>query len=252
MGIRSRIHGWLRPNAGLDFGAWQFLLHRGVIEHAPFILLANDSVYGPFSALDRFLHRSAALRHPAWGMVASRAGGAHLQSWFVLLSRAVLHAAPVRRVFSLPFADMTREDIIRHAELGLSAAIQKAGFPLHAAWSDLAPSCPRLFPATNPMHARWRSLLASGRVPFIKRELLRDNPFALPGVQDWAASLPPGAMFDPRWVREGAGHPYATGDNTTAATPADRPRPNARARMLYRLVNAADTRALTPRKAVES
>ncbi|WP_230975515.1 rhamnan synthesis F family protein [Acetobacter garciniae] len=236
---RNKITAWIRPNGGLDFGAWQFLLHRGVIAHAPYVLLANDSVYGPFHPLDRFMHRAAALRYPAWGMVASRAGGPHLQSWFVGLSRAVMQSAPVQRVFSHPFADMTREEIIRHGELGLSAAIREAGFPLHAAWSDLDTPRP-LVPPTNPMHARWRSLMASGQVPFIKRELLNHNPFALPGVRDWAASLPPGAIFDPRWVmaQPRATRPCAMRDNS-----ANRPQPNATARTLYRLVNAADTLA---------
>ncbi|MFT9149449.1 MAG: rhamnan synthesis F family protein, partial [Acetobacter sp.] len=250
---RNKITAWIRPNGGLDFGAWQFLLHARVIERADHVLLANDSVYGPFCSLDRFLHRRVGLHYPAWGMVASRVGGGHLQSWFMLLSRAVLETGPVRRVFALPFADMTRDEIIRHGELGLSAAIKKAGFPLHAAWSDLDAPHPRLLPATNPMHARWRSLVTSGQVPFIKRELLRDNPFALPGLRHWARALPPGTLFDPRWVTEqartahtaltGASHHRVQAPATAPRHQMERPQPNIKARMLYRAVNAADMAA---------
>ncbi|QEO16937.1 rhamnan synthesis F family protein [Acetobacter vaccinii] len=223
------IYPWPRANDGLDFGAWQFLLAQGVAHTAPYIVLANDSVLGPLRPLRHVLHAHTPVRYPVWGMVATRLVTPHLQSWFVGLSHTVLHTPHVQRVLALPFASMSRAEIIWHGELGLSVAIREAGFPLHAAWSDLHTPMARMC-ATNPMHTRWYSLAASGQVPFLKRELLRDNPFGLPGLQHWRQTIPVGSAFQPDWIadlRTEAPRPRAT-------------RPNWKGRALYALAATAD------------
>lgn len=193
------IHAWKRPNGGLDFGAWQFLLQKGLAEDAPFILFANDSVFGPLAPLPPLLEKLAAQHHPAWGLVASRAVTPHLQSWFIGLSRAAFQSAPVQRVLKLPFTTMSREEIIWHGELGLSVALKTAGFPLHAAWSDLNAPIARFLPA-NPMHTHWREMVQTGCVPFLKQEVLRDNPFCIPHLSDWRALISPESGFNPDWI----------------------------------------------------
>ncbi|KXV62443.1 glycosyl transferase [Acetobacter orleanensis] len=193
------IQVWKRPNGGLDFGAWQFLLKKGLAEGAPYVLFANDSVFGPFAPLSPLLEKLGARHRPAWGLVASRAVTPHLQSWFIGLSQAAFQSAPVQRVLKLPFADMNRDEIIWHGELGLSVALNAAGFPLHAAWSDLNTPIARFFP-TNPMHTHWRGMVQTGTVPFFKQEILRDNPFRVPHLSDWRALISPESGFNPDWI----------------------------------------------------
>lgn len=190
---------WHRPNGGLDFGAWRFLLGKNLVQTAPYIVFANDSVFGPLAPLPPLLRLLQADTRPAWGLVASRAVTPHLQSWFIGFSRTTFEQDAVQRVFSLPFEDMTRAEIIWHGELGLSVALRSAGIPLHALWSDESSPFARIFP-TNPMHSHWRSLIRSGRVPFLKQELLRDNPFALSEVKNWRSIIPPQCGFDPDWI----------------------------------------------------
>ena len=155
---KNNIHVWQRPNGGMDFGAWRFLFQKNVAAQAPYVLLANDSVFGPFRPLADVVKQAHAYTLPAWGLVASRLITPHLQSWFVGLSRHTLQAAPVQRVFSLPFEQMSRNEIIWHGELGLSVALQEAGVPLQAAWSDLQSPLARFLP-TNPMHTHTGILL---------------------------------------------------------------------------------------------
>lgn len=195
----NAIHIWKRPNGGLDFGAWQFLLEKGLAENAPYILLANDSVFGPLTPLPPLLQKLGVTHYPAWGLVASRAVTPHLQSWFIGLSHAAFHSPSVQRVFKLPFTDMSRDEIIWHGELGLSVALKAAEIPLHAAWSDLNRPASRFFPA-NPMHTHWRTLVQTGTVPFLKQEVLRDNPFRIPHLTDWRALIPAQSGFNPEWI----------------------------------------------------
>lgn len=175
----------LRPNAGLDFGAWQALLGAGCAEGAGEILLANDSVFGPFSDLRPLV---AAMRRKgldAWGMVASAEGAWHIQSWFLCLTAAALARPAVRRVLALPFQQMTKAEIVLHGELGLGVALAAEGLASGAVYEEPRRSRLRRLARINPTHLDWAFLVARGGVPFVKIELLRDNPIRIPWAGEW-------------------------------------------------------------------
>ena len=201
----------LRPNRGLDFGAWQALITAGATAGATEILLANDSVIGPFTPLAPI--RRAMQGFDVWGMVSSREGRRHLQSWFVCLSADAFDRAPVRRVLALPFDEMSKAEIIVHGELGLSAAFEAASLDVGARYVDEARLRPSALLPTNPTHFRWRSLLRDGAVPFIKTELVRDNPVDIVGVGRW------------RTVLAELGYPDPTSGATVAGTASTPGRP---------------------------
>ncbi|GBR51747.1 hypothetical protein AA106555_0669 [Neokomagataea thailandica NBRC 106555] len=55
------------------------------------------------------------------------------------------------------------------------------------------------------MHTDWRSVLLSGKAPFIKTELLRDNPSGISDVRKWRTYMAQASrnmpdFFDPQWV----------------------------------------------------
>ncbi len=187
-----------RANAGLDFGAWAMLVRAGAAEGADEILLANDSVVGPFAPLAPIVADMAGF--DAWGMVESREGRPHLQSWFVCLSAAALASGAVGRVFAQPFEAMSKPEIIAHGELGLGAAFEAeslGGAARHRSVFRLRPS---LLVAINPMHFRWRPLLRSGLVPFLKLELLRDNPSRILGLHDWRRVIGDAGIDELSWI----------------------------------------------------
>ena len=173
----------LRSNAGLDFGAWQDMIRDGATAGADEILLANDSVLGPFAPLGPIRREMAGF--DVWGMISSREGRRHLQSWFVSMTADAFRREAVQRVFALPFAAMTKEEIVLHGELGLSAAFEAEQLDVGARHVDLFRLRPGGLIAVNPAHFHWRALLRSGDVPFLKLELLRDNPSRVIGVTFW-------------------------------------------------------------------
>ncbi len=173
----------LRANRGLDFGAWQELIRAEAARGADEILLANDSVFGPFSPLAPI--RREMTGFDAWGMVSSREGRRHLQSWFVSMTGDAFRRPAVQRVFAMPFADMTKEEIVLHGELGLSAAFEAEELDVGARYVDMFRLRPSGLIPVNPAHFRWRSLIRSGAVPFLKLELIRDNPSRVIGTGGW-------------------------------------------------------------------
>jgi lipopolysaccharide biosynthesis protein len=213
-----------RPNQGIDFGAWQDLLHAGHADGAPGVLFANDSVYGPLWPLEpmiRHFLRPSNQRFEAWGMVESAQGVRHLQSWFVHLDATVLASPAVRRIFDQPFASMTKKEIVVRGELALGAALDAEGVHCGALYGrGHGSSLTRVAPS-NPMHLDWRYMLRRRVVPFLKGELLRSNPMGIPWVNDWPEWVARRSDYPVDWIHDHlysyvgreppyAGAPYVT------------------------------------------
>lgn len=195
-----------RKNEGLDFGSWQELLRNGYATDADEILFANDSVFGPLTPLSPIVSHMRAKNHAIWGMVRSEAINRHLQSWFLVMTRQALNHPAIQRVFNQPFCDMSKPEIVLHGELGLGLAMEAAGMEMTASWSGTR-GLARLL-AVNPMHTDWRAVLRSGKAPFIKTELLRDNPSGIASVSQWRENIPDPDFFNPDWIAEYlANHP---------------------------------------------
>ncbi|WP_068172869.1 rhamnan synthesis F family protein [Neokomagataea thailandica] len=213
-----------RFNHGLDFGAWQDLIHAGCAQHASEILLANDSVFGAIQPLPPIIETMRKKALPVWGMVRSEAVTQHLQSWFLTINRDAFEHPALQRIFTQPFHSMSKEEIILHGELGLGLAMRHAGWDLTSCWSSQRGLAKLL--ATNPMHTDWRNVLLSGRAPFIKTELLRDNPSGIVDTHKWRtylaqASHPTPGFFSPDWIEH---YLHRTPRRVTAPSPRFRAR----------------------------
>ena len=176
-----------RPNRGLDFGAWQQLARAGHADGAEEVLLANDSVFGPFADLAPIIARMDAKGLDVWGMIESRQHRWHLQSWFLRMTARAWSAPAVRRVFDQPFAAMSKDAIIRDGELALGAAFEAEGLRCGAVvgLQDAAWMARRR--PINQMHLDWQYNLTSRRLPFIKADLLRTNGMNIPWAGRWPA-----------------------------------------------------------------
>lgn len=166
----------LRDNAGLDFGSWSegFAKHRHAIGGR--LLLANDSVYGPIGSLGAALDRVAATPADFYGMVESLEPSPHLQSWFLLFEPWVVTSDEFASLLSQPFSSMSKRQIIRNGEIALSRRLLAAGFRYEALFRNERSALMNPRYTANPMLLFWRELLVADRVPFLKIELLRDNP----------------------------------------------------------------------------
>jgi lipopolysaccharide biosynthesis protein len=179
----------LRDNAGLDFGSWAqaFSKHASVIDGR--LLLANDSVYGPVGNLSTALDRLTSRDADFYGLVESIEIAPHLQSWFLLFEPAVVRHPAFKEIWARPYRAMTKRQIITQGEVALSRDLIGAGFRYEALYMcSEAGLFGRYFPI-NPMHFLWRQLLFEQGVPFLKVELLRDNPVELDDVDRILAAV---------------------------------------------------------------
>lgn len=228
----ERLRPWCglilrRANIGYDFGAYKDGLARiPDLRRVELLLLANDSVYGPFRPLPEIL---AGLDGSAdvWGITDSWEKHFHLQSYFLLFGRAALQAPIFSQFWSRWRYVNSKYWNISRGEIGLSRELSAHGlrcqalYPYRAAAAALftamredgSPRAGEFDPAqrrflrdlavlihhgrsVNSTHYFWDYLVSRQGCPFLKRELLRDNPMNVPFVSRWEQIVKSAGPYD--------------------------------------------------------
>ncbi len=211
----------IRSNVGYDFGAWRegFEILQLPRPDTEMVVMANDSVYGPMRPLRDLIDQFDFSQADFWGCTESWQTRYHLQSYLIAFSPRVVASEAWRTFWAGVRPTWSKMWLIRLYEIGLTQALLKAGFTCRAIWpyqrlvNELDPELlmdhteggPNLADPTmrarqyqtrhirnmfvlrrplNPTSDLWRQLLLT-RFPFIKRELLRDNPTHVPDVAEW-------------------------------------------------------------------
>ncbi|WP_198372532.1 rhamnan synthesis F family protein [Roseomonas rosulenta] len=192
-----------RRNTGRDFGAWRDGAALA-LQHWPRpyeLLLANDSVLGPFRPLQPIVAALRAGGEGLFGLTESRGGGVHLQS-YVLLARGATPVASMLNHLAALRDSHSKWRTVQQGEIGMTRRMLREGHRCAAVFgydavcaaadeatrASLGPRFavgkPWRYPL-NPTHHLWRVLIQEMGFPYLKTELVRRNPGGLPGVADW-------------------------------------------------------------------
>lgn len=209
--LATRCHAVVRRrNRGYDFGAWRdAIVGLADTEQLDMLLLANDSVYGPFGPLDEMLAAMSADEADIWALTDSWQRRFHLQSYFMLAHRRALRD-PAWQGFWRDFRHSeNKEFVVRRYEIGLTQALLRAGLRCRALFSydQLAREVTtaslrnptfvdslylrRISEAmagavpVNVTHFLWDYMIRRHGFPFIKRDLLMHNRQLVPQVHTW-------------------------------------------------------------------
>lgn len=164
-----------KPNAGYDFGSWAVGLARyPAAQRRPYVILANDSLVGPFAPIDAVIADFEAATTDVWAATSTHQFIDHLQSYFLGFRNGVLAHPALRQFFERLPEIHDKNAIIQRYELGLSRRLLAEGYTMTAAFESERVTSP----TENPTISGWRNLLRAG-FPFVKRELLR-NPDVIP------------------------------------------------------------------------
>ena len=161
-----------RQNLGLDFSGWALALelHPG-LAGAEAVIIANDSVYGPVGDLGGMIDGMDAAGFDVWGAVETHEIAEHVQSWFIGFTSQALRAPAFAAFWSAVTPLTNKAAVIDAYELTLLRTFKRAGLKVGAASDLLALQVANGNPTLKP----WRALLKQG-VPFVKVQLLRENP----------------------------------------------------------------------------
>ena len=210
-----------RFNRGLDFGGYRDGLRTiGDLTGLDRVVLANDSVYGPFRELKSVLDEVDPRRVDYWGIIDSLEQTRHIQSFFLLFFGAAFKS----EAFDLFWRAMPLIDdkgwVVRNGEVGLSRCLGKAGLRggTLVSYAEVAaflaqdrrrpetPAEQRFWKRVrsrirgriplNPMHYFWDIIILEFGCPFIKRDLLRANPANIPSLSRWPSVIEARSAYD--------------------------------------------------------
>jgi hypothetical protein len=215
-----------RENFGRDFGAWHDLMPEVARRWAEpdELMLVNDSVLGPITALEPVIETMRAGGNGLFGLTESLQGGSHLQS-YMLLARGRAAVADLIGFLTAMRISHSKWLLIQTGEMRLARWMRKRGHRVAAVFGydrlvqaaaadpaerrrlaasyhrlkefadlpdDQAAALLHLWPL-NPTHHMWHLLATRFGGPFLKTELIMRNPGRLPGVAEWPAVVPPDA-----------------------------------------------------------
>ena len=161
---------FIRTNSGYDFGCWSHIIQDNYEELAcyEYVLLCNDSVLYGLAKIQGFFREFESLSCDFAGMTASLMPEWHMQSYFVFYRRNLFCSALFRNHWKNIRALPSKYDIIMNYEVGWSRLLIELGWKPHVFMGDSVGY-------DNPTHSLWKHLVDRG-FPFVKRELIRDNP----------------------------------------------------------------------------
>lgn len=201
-----------RENVGYDFMSYRAGLRLLADDAYDEIIICNDSVYGPFRPLADLFAEMGKKSCDFWGITESREIHPHLQSYFLVFRRRVVESDAFGRFWRGVRPLSRKKEVIQRYEVGLTRTLATEGFRGASycriqvdGWQMLGKLHRHLTPdsvllrlrglvrlfkqavsnrgvSCNVTHWFWEELLTEHRMPFLKIELLRDNPERLRNV----------------------------------------------------------------------
>lgn len=206
----DRAHLIRRPNFGYDFVSWRSGLEfAGDLKRFDEVVLTNDSFVGPLVGYATIFEDMANEPVDFWGFTQSARIAPHVQSFFLAFRSWVVRSRTFQEFWEqlIPLSD--RSQVIRTHEVGLSRTLHEAGFASgsyfvpNASDADAARMRMQWWAAHrsvtghrrpprevveersqepwNPAIALADRALEDGRLPYVKIDTLRYDPYGLGG-----------------------------------------------------------------------
>ncbi len=168
----------IRRNQGYDFGSWKAALnlHRQEIDQAAFLVLTNDSFWGPITPLDDLFQRLHASSADVIGLTDDLMYEPHLSSAFTAYKPKALQCQAFNHFWDALQIWPRKRDLVKQCEVGLPVQLRAAELKLESLYTHNANG--------NVLHYDWKHLIEQRGFPFLKVSLLRDNPTRQP-VDTW-------------------------------------------------------------------
>lgn len=200
-----------RANYGYDFFSYKWALDL-VGDYAAYdrLVIVNDTFVGPVVALDEILDSEQAAKNDLMGMTWSVNHGGHAQSFFVTVTSAVSRSNSFQRFWRDMEPVSDRRSVILQYEVGLTMSATESGFTAGGyleptaeeeelarerrrhqdlvriipgsggkVVSDVRPATIERLRAYNPAIALADRILTARRLPLLKFDTLRFDPYGL-------------------------------------------------------------------------
>ncbi len=196
-----------RPNVGYDFLSYKVGLSAVDLSAYDEVTVCNDSYVGPLTDYGVIYDRMSSQHVDFWGLTETDRVSHHVQSFFVTFRPVVVASEEFRRFWSEMKPLSSRYKVIRRYEVGLSRRLYGAGFtsaPFFVEsdadqrmarrrvrwWALRRTGIPTTRDSAALLRKRAREpwnpslgladrALAAGRLPYVKIDTLRYDPYDL-------------------------------------------------------------------------
>lgn len=198
-----------RANYGYDFLSYRTgLAAAGPLDAYDEVVVCNDSYVGPLRPYAQIFAEMGQQRVDFWGITRSLRIAPHVQSFFVVFRPWVVASRTFTRFWSEMLPSSDRQQVIRRYEVGMSGRLLEAGFRAGSYFEETAADravarrrviwwASRRQPglrstglrgshlrrwaaeAWNPGAALADRALPDGRLPLVKVDTLRHDPYGL-------------------------------------------------------------------------
>lgn len=199
----------IRKNIGIDFGSWKVGLSQiKDISSYKEVIFVNDSIYGPFFDLSKIFKKMEESGADIWGITDSWQHRYHIQSYFMVFNKRMVNSDFFRDFWREVRYFKNKNLIIKEYEIGLSQKAIQSGYKIDSyckykeAINFMIKNCQNEFPyiqyitslktklvTYNPSHFLWDILIKYFGCPFLKIELLRDNPVKISNLHEMQTVL---------------------------------------------------------------
>jgi len=179
-----------RKNIGLDFGSWQIgwaranTLYNSVSRYDQ-LILANDSVYGPFFPMMELFTAMEKKNLDFWGVSSSEELTYHLQSYFLVFESLAMKSEALAGFWNRFLFYRSKGRIIQEYETGLTRLALANRWKI-GAWVEFNRAKHQ---GVNSTLFSWDTLIENERFPFLKTEVLKLNRARSDRLPFWAEIL---------------------------------------------------------------
>ena len=169
-------------NIGYDFYAWKTGLQAIPYQHFSQVILANSSIIGPLFPLSDVFRKMGQESVDFWGLTESFEFNYHLQSYFLAFNSKILQSPAFKSYWDRLQPINDREQVIARYELQLTEYFRQQGFvsAVYLTHKQIQQvRNPSLDYIPHNATIRYPFELLALKYPFVKIQLLRDNPCQL-------------------------------------------------------------------------
>lgn len=187
----------VKENYGYDFGSWKSglnLIGQQLNDYNN-LILCNDSVFGPLFNLEDIFKKMSVQKYDIWSMTDNQEICYHLQSFFIVYHRTAFTHKLFTDFWNNFKIYEDKQTLIIENEVKFSNCLINSNLRVGAYFS-----C-KTFSALNTTHYYWRDLIQNHQFPFLKKELLRDNPLSI-NIKDWDETLRTVSDYDTEMIKK--------------------------------------------------
>jgi len=155
-----------------DFGSYKrgflYVRESHILPNYDWLILCNDSVYGPFYDLEPIFIKMERENHDVWGFTKNtKPEIEHLQSYFIAMSSKVFNHPEVQD-FLCSIERKEKKKVVKLYEFGISQLFSNLGFRFDSVYPN-----DKHF-RNDPQKRKYLKMIKNG-FPFLKRMLLTLN-----------------------------------------------------------------------------